>query len=86
MSEEKKPATDKKTGGDKKAQPQPAAQVISLHPDRCKAEACKAKPSRANFCNEHFTWFKQGLITLDGQYAKDFDKKYQQFMKNKKTA
>lgn len=58
--------------------------VVALVIDRCKAEGCKSKAHRAGFCEEHFLWFKEGLVTADGHFAKDFDKKYQQFMKHKK--
>lgn len=61
--------------------------VVSIVVDRCKAEGCKTKSVRAGFCEEHYRWFKEGLITVDGYHAKDFEKKYQQFMKsNKKVA
>lgn len=63
------PAQPKK---DKK-QPQQNAQVIQLN--RCMEEECKARPQKAGFCNEHYAWFKYGLITKDGSRAKDFDKK-----------
>jgi len=58
--------------------------VVSIVIDRCKAEGCKGKSTKAGFCDEHYTWFKEGLVTVDGHFAKDFDKKYQQFMKFKK--
>lgn len=61
--------------------------VVSLVIDRCKTEGCKSKVARAGFCEEHYLWFKEGLVTVDGHFAKDFDKKYQHFMKHhKKTA
>lgn len=58
--------------------------VVSLVVDRCKVEGCKSKSTKAGFCEEHYHWFKEGLVTVDGHFAKDFDKKYQQFMKLKK--
>ncbi len=57
--------------------------VVNLADHRCSSEGCKAKPSRAGFCNEHYVWFKEGLITIDGYKAKDFEKKYQQFLKRR---
>lgn len=60
--------------------------VVSLADSRCHAEGCKAKHQRASFCNEHFEWFKSGLITKEGKPALDFDKKYQHFMSSKKKA
>lgn len=60
--------------------------VVSIVVDRCKAEGCKAKSSRAGFCEEHYMWFKEGLVTVDGHHAKDFEKKYQQFMRTRKKS
>lgn len=58
--------------------------IVNEH--MCRSEECKKKPDRAGFCNEHFSWFKWGLITMDGQKARDFDKKYQGFLQYKKSA
>ncbi len=58
--------------------------VVAIGLDRCKVEGCKSKSTKAGFCDEHYTWFKEGLVTVGGQFAKDFDKKYQNFMKFKK--
>ncbi len=58
--------------------------VVSIVVDRCKTEGCKGKATRAGFCEEHFVWFKEGLVTADGHFAKDFEKKYQNFMKSRK--
>lgn len=54
----------------------------------CTAEGCKKKPEVAGFCPEHFTWFKEGMITKEGKKPSDFDKKFVSFMKrkNKKAA
>lgn len=61
--------------------------VVPLQNHQCVGEGCKKKPERAGFCSEHYTWFKEGLITLEGYRAKDFDKKYHAFMlRNKKAA
>ncbi len=57
--------------------------VVSLTPNKCVAEDCKSKPSRAGFCEEHYKWFKEGLITMDGYKAKDFDKKYHAWLRRK---
>jgi hypothetical protein len=46
---------------------------------KCQYEPCRLKDSRAGFCEEHYYWFKEGLITKSGEKAKDFDKKYQAF-------
>lgn len=50
-------------------------------PVSCSAEGCKKKSERLEFCNEHFLWFKAGLLKKDGSYPKDFDKKYVQYFK-----
>lgn len=60
----------------------PQNNVVSLQSMKCKAEGCKKKPERADFCSEHYLWFKEGLITAEGYHAKDFDKKYQIFLKH----
>jgi hypothetical protein len=50
---------------------------------KCSDESCKQKGSRAGFCEEHFIWFKEGLLTTEGQRPRDFDKKYQAFLQRK---
>lgn len=75
----------KKEQGQKPSNNNPAPNnVVSIVVDRCKVDGCKSKSTRAGFCEEHYTWFKEGLVTAEGHFAKDFEKKYQQFMKNKK--
>lgn len=64
----------------------PQNNVVQLAAVKCTAEGCKTKPEKAGFCNEHYTWFKEGLLTIDGHKAKDFDKKYYAYMQRKKTA
>jgi hypothetical protein len=61
--------------------------VVSL-PGMCMAEGCKHKSEKANFCMEHFDWFKEGLITKEGRRPSDFDKKHWDYTrrKNKKVA
>lgn len=56
--------------------------VLPLKAAQCTCEGCKKKPERAGFCEEHFAWFKFGLITKDGHRAMDFDKKYQHYLKS----
>lgn len=51
--------------------------------DRCPVADCKKGVQRMHFCNEHFTWYKEGLINKHGVRPTDFDKKYQQFMRKK---
>lgn len=50
-------------------------------PVNCRAEGCKKKMEKADFCNEHFIWFKAGLVKKDGSAPKDFDKKYIQYIR-----
>lgn len=52
----------------------------------CKADGCKKKSDKMDFCNEHYDWFKFGLITREGSKPIDFDKKYQSYQKHKKVA
>ena len=67
---------------DKKPEQQASVTTIA----RCKSEKCTKKDEKMGFCMEHFTWFKEGLITRDGVRPPDFDKKYQAFMHKKKVA
>lgn len=60
--------------------------VVQLGAEKCTAEGCKTKPTRAGFCAEHFDWFKAGLITKEGKQCVDFQKKHYHYMKNKKSA
>ena len=64
--------------------PAPVPQNVVQLPSACPVEGCGKKPKRSSFCAEHFEWFKAGLISRQGQKPKDFDKKYQAFMR--KTA
>ncbi len=59
--------------------------VISLNV--CPMDKCGKRATRAQFCDEHFGWFKEGLIAKNGEKPKDFDKKFQAYnSRNKKTA
>ncbi|MGE3973837.1 MAG: hypothetical protein AB7F59_04850 [Bdellovibrionales bacterium] len=53
--------------------------------NKCLAD-CGKKPQVAGFCEEHFRWFKEGMITKEGKKPVDFDKKLLNFMKKKKAA
>lgn len=53
---------------------------------KCPVEGCGKKAERAEFCSEHFSWFKEGLVNKQGQKPRDFDKKYQDFLRRKKAA
>lgn len=50
--------------------------VISISSGLCKSEGCKSKATRADFCEDHFIWFKAGLINKNGAKVPDFDKKH----------
>jgi hypothetical protein len=60
--------------------------VIALGPTKCMADDCKHKPSKAGFCEQHFDWFKAGLITKNGAKALDFDKKLYHYELKRKSA
>ncbi len=77
MSEQKK----QKGGGN----PNQPSNVVQL-PSKCKAEACGKKADRAEFCEEHFTWFKEGLLTKEGKKPIDFERKMYHFSKRAKVA
>lgn len=66
MSNDKKP---KKLEGS-------SGNVLEL-PKQC--PVCTGKVKRAGFCDEHFLWFKAGLVNRAGEKPKDFDKKFQSF-------
>jgi len=83
---------DKKTAkpGAPSNNPSPEKQipnkVTQLHADKCAAQECKKGPEKANFCKEHFVWFKEGLITIGGDRSKDFDKKYHAWLRRTSKA
>lgn len=63
------------------AQPkqQGGGKVVSIAADSCVTEGCKLKSARAGFCDEHYSWFKAGLVTKDGRRPIDFEKKFFHF-------
>lgn len=58
----------------------PAPQNVVALPSRCPVDGCGKKATRAEFCEEHFQWFKEGLISRDGKRPKDFDKKHRAYL------
>ena len=68
MSKDKKPAA-----------PQGGASTAEY----CPTEGCKKPAERMHFCQEHFGWYKEGLINKKGLRPTDFDKKYQNYMRKK---
>ena len=83
MAEKKEKNTSVNPAPNSNPEKQMPSNVIPLKPIKCLAEDCKSTPARAGFCNMHYEWFKFGLITVDGYHAKDFDKKYQDFLRHK---
>lgn len=73
-----------------KHQPQgnanPNGNNVANLPTRCAAEGCSKKTDVLNFCNEHYEWFKWGLITKQGKKPTDFDKKFIAFNARKKKS
>ena len=47
--------------------------------DHCKCEGCKNTQSRFTFCDNHYEWFKFGLITKEGKKVGDFEKKWSHY-------
>lgn len=72
---------DKKTGGGAE---NGGGNVTQMN--QCLAEKCSKKVDKMGFCKEHYGWFKEGLLTREGQRPPDFDKKYQGFLHRKKSA
>ena len=72
---------EKKNGG---GNPNPPSNVLQV--SMCPVEKCGKKATRSAFCEEHFTWFKEGLVNRAGEKPKDFDKKYQAFIHRDKKA
>lgn len=56
--------------------------VVSL--SKCCAEGCTKKTDILTFCQEHYDWFKFGLITKTGKRPSDFDKKYTAYQAHNK--
>lgn len=66
--------------------PEPS-NVLSMTPSTtCCVEKCTQKGVKLNFCGEHYTWFKEGLVNKKGQRPSDFDKKFQAYSTRKKAA
>lgn len=60
--------------------------VVQINFNQCLSEDCSSRPKTANFCDEHYEWFKFGLLTKEGKKPKDFDKKmiaFQNFQEKK---
>jgi len=47
--------------------------------ERCKSEGCKHAQARFTFCDQHYEWFKFGLVTKMGKKVSDFEKKFGHF-------
>ncbi|MCB0365599.1 MAG: hypothetical protein H6624_04200 [Bdellovibrionaceae bacterium] len=59
---------------------------VAKIPERCPVEKCGKKVVRSAFCEEHFVWFKEGLVNRKGEKPKDFDKKYQAYVRRQHKA
>jgi hypothetical protein len=71
---------------DKSNAPAPGGATVLPMNSACCVEKCTSKVAKMGFCQEHFTWFKEGLVNKQGQKPSDFDKKYQAYMMRKKAA
>lgn len=67
----------------KQSNTNPAPGKVLELPKRCKGEGCSKKDTKAGFCEEHYMWFKEGMITKEGVKASDFDKKWQALQRRK---
>lgn len=70
----------------KNQQQAPAGDNVTQMPTNCCVEKCTKKIKRMAFCEEHFEWFKEGLVNKRGQKPTDFDKKFQTYSNRKKAA
>ena len=79
-AEAKKPEAQQQAAA-KPAAPAPTKgkkhEVVAGH---CAAQGCKKEDKRFSFCDEHYEWFKFGLVKKTGEMAPDFDKKYEHFL------
>ena len=64
----------------------PQAKGPQTSTDFCVAEGCKKSVERMHFCQEHFEWYKEGLIDKRGSRPSDFDKKHQLWLRKKIAA
>jgi hypothetical protein len=62
----------------------PASTVAPITGGKCSAEGCKKNSAKLNFCDEHYDWFKFGLITKAGKKPTDFDKKFTAYQNHRK--
>ena len=70
----------------KHKQAAPAGNNVVAMTSQCGCEGCKKKSDLMNFCQEHYDWFKFGLITKEGKKPVDFDKKFTAYTKHQKSA
>lgn len=63
----------------------PANQPGQVAPEQhqCKAESCKAKPSKFGFCKDHYELYMAGVIRGDGTKPVDYERKLAQFNKSR---
>lgn len=65
----------------KKKKHQEPNNVVQINFNKCLMEDCNSKPKKLNFCDEHYAWYKFGVINKEGKKPKDFDKKLLAFNK-----
>lgn len=73
---------DKPSTAHKKITPSEPQTKIKGHipaPGGCYSWGCKAESNRFNFCNEHYDFFKFGLIKKSGEPVPDFEKKFEHY-------
>lgn len=61
---------------------------VSGSAQQCKCTGCTKNEMRFTFCEEHYEWFKFGLITKEGKKVGDFDRKsehYQSYQEKQKS-
>jgi hypothetical protein len=59
--------------------------VVSM--SKCACDECSKRGElsvgEASFCQEHYAWFKFGLLTKEGKKPIDFDKKFAAYSKKR---
>ena len=66
---------------DKKQENKHVNNIVAFPPASVHCVACSKKKVKAQFCEEHFLWFKEGLIDKKGHKPKDFQQKHALYLK-----
>ncbi len=48
-------------------------------PGGCFSWGCKVEAKRFNFCDQHYEFFKFGLVKKSGELAPDYEKKFEHY-------